>query len=277
MQTKKKMLDISKFIYNSRTDTAHIRDLLLLPTGSPVITFFQMKEIQGKFKSFCSKSPILAAIPPSFYPASARYLASTAVSISKRLFVVRRPLPILERVVAGSYLHGILEKLLFLKYSKRKIIDITLHFFSRIRFEEYYPSANRLDNVKIEETIRMPGIVRHGYSLWYTLIPVFITAIGGFKTYSEIILNPDVLDAIKSSIIEWSELNIIQASDMFERIIDYINGVENRNPDMTELDKLRIEASKNIISRLVIASLTVCVLLSASYFTGNDFLVEYSL
>lgn len=77
-------------------------------------------------------------------------------------------------------------------------------------------------------------------------------------------------------LIAWSDLTIIRVSDVFDQIYGSISRVESTTPEVTESDKIMMEASKIVISRLVIASLTVCILLSASYLTDNDLLLEYS-
>lgn len=296
---KSQMLSISNIIFNSRMDTARIRNFF--PTGSPVMremTLLQMQKIQERaLEEFFSKSPILTHIPPLSYFASARYLASTAVSISRDLFVVRRPLPCLERIAQTIYsrkvvdrfrtseynLRGVIDKLLIFKYPER-LHDITVKISDRINLlqKRYDPFSNFLDMVKDDilfkadfEKSLMSGVVRQGYSIWHTLIPVLITNIGVFKTHSEI-LHPDVLHSIKECLLAWSDLSIIRVSDVFDQIYGYIIRVESTAPDVTESDKIMMEASKIVISRLVIASLTVCILLSASYLTGNDLLVEYS-
>lgn len=52
--------------------------------------------------------------------------------------------------------------------------------------------------------------------------------------------------------------------------------VESTSADVTESDKIMMEASKIVVSRLVIASLTVCILATVTYITGEDLLQEYS-
>lgn len=64
-------------------------------------------QLRERYANNFSKSPLLCAIPPHLYPASAKDLAFSAVSISKRLLVMRRPLPIsgtvLELLAASQY------------------------------------------------------------------------------------------------------------------------------------------------------------------------------
>jgi len=158
---------------------------------------------------------------------------------------------------------------------------MTVKISDRIKLLEkgYDPFSSFLDTVKNDlqsktdgEISIMGGVVRQGYSIWHTLIPVLITNIGVFKTHGEI-LNPDVLQSIKDCLIAWSDLTIIRLSDVFDQIYGYISRVESTTPEVT--DKIMMEASKIEISRLVIASLTVCILLSATYLTNNDLLLEY--
>lgn len=80
------------------------------PTGSLLMSYmsqYKILQVRSWYSKHFSTSPMLCAYPPIFYPASAQYLALSAVSISRRLLVMRRPLPILGTIVANKYLSGV--------------------------------------------------------------------------------------------------------------------------------------------------------------------------
>lgn len=294
------ILSISNLIFKPRMHTGRIRSYY--PIGSPVMremTQYKRKEIESIFlKGVFSRLPILTSCPPSLYYGSAYYLASIVVSISKHQFVMRRPLPILDRIVkAYSYrsaasryfsseysFRGLMNKVLIFK-ERNRLIDMTVKISDLMDLLEkrYTPISSFLDRVKADINPEIwktcsgsiLSVVRHGYSIWYTLIPALIMNIGVFKTHGDI-LTPDILQSIKDNLLMWAASDSMGVNDALNQINGKIMIAESTSADVTESDKIMMEASKIVVSRLVIASLTVCILATVTYITGEDLLQEYS-
>lgn len=100
---------IYHFIFIAR-GYAGSRRVMPEPTASPLMTEmsqYTRLKVGSWYSKFWSSSPMLCSYPPIYYAASARHLAYCAVSISRRLLVMRRPLPILGAIVANKYLSGV--------------------------------------------------------------------------------------------------------------------------------------------------------------------------
>lgn len=80
--------------------------------SSPLLTFMSQYNVSSRHSHLFSTSPILTSYPPCVYGASAHYLAMCAQSISKRLLVMRRPLPLLATISSNKYSSGLFSKLI---------------------------------------------------------------------------------------------------------------------------------------------------------------------
>lgn len=85
---------------------------------------YKILQVRSWYSKHFSTSPMLCAYPPIFYPGSAQYLAFSVVSISRRLLVMRRPLPIFGTIVANKYREGVYAKLLTLMEYSRIIREL---------------------------------------------------------------------------------------------------------------------------------------------------------
>ena len=75
----------------------------------------QYKILQVRYwysKHNFQRSPILLEFPTFLRYVSVYYLAFSAVSINKRNIIIRKTLPILNRILATKYVDGLYEKLL---------------------------------------------------------------------------------------------------------------------------------------------------------------------
>lgn len=106
-----------RFIFIAR-GYAGSRRVIAEPTASLLMSYmsqYKILEVRSWYSKFWSSSPMLCAYPPTFYAASARYLAFCAVSITRKQLVMRRPLPILGTIAANKYLSGIYKQIIRLQ------------------------------------------------------------------------------------------------------------------------------------------------------------------
>ena len=97
------------------------------PTASLLMTemsLYKIKAVRSFYSQYFSTSPMLCSYPPQFDYASAQYLAFCAESISSRLLVMRRPLPLLSRILSNNYLSGTYEKLVFRTFRFAQYLEI---------------------------------------------------------------------------------------------------------------------------------------------------------
>ena len=266
------------------------------PTTSLLMTEmsqFKSSQLRKQYANTFCKSPLLCAYPPHVYAASAKHLGFSAVSISKRLLIMRRPLPISGTVlgfkVASQYTKGVFDKLLTLRnenislYLRRfrlpqTINDGLTNFLWRgyeYEFLSPYIMAYQANNNAMNLAICL------GFQIWYALYPNIMLALP-YYDFSDI-LSPDKVLYIKNEISSWSQQMIDNKIDICENIRYWFTqpaalgmfepassssspeGVLNdtgiREPPGVESNH------KVVLRRLVIACIATLILSSVSYTT----------
>jgi len=279
---KRYIHSISNWIFKALMYTGWREDY---PIGSPVMRgmtrykiFLEIERSLWYSKLF-SKLPTLCGYPPIIYPS--RYLAFTALSISREEFVVRRAQPILERVLAGGSLFNqlLIMKENFNLHLMASKITYKLYTWDK-DFLEYSRLSNYLDMVKADyhwvERIKADChwvniAIRMGHSIGYILLPPKLCQ---FYLFTDIITQ-DVLQSIKDIIQEWSETR--EAGDVCDQIkktimesVDDTTMRENTSPGTKPHNNAIV-----VLNRLMIGSLAACILVSLSYISGSDQLQEY--
>lgn len=244
---------------------------------------YQMLQLELWYSKRLCRWPLLCAYPPIFYPASAQYLAYIVVSISRRLLVMRRPLPILGTIVANKYRVGVLEKLLSLRNDTLKS-RMPFPFqglnacFSNLIWK--YNSHNFLAfKVNIDA---MNLAICFGFQIWYSLLPSFLLTLNPYDINQ--ILSPDIFKDIHKQLCHIWNKNIIHEyiihngmqDKMREAGITFESGVSSTSWDPLGIiaAEEREVAHKDLLKTLLICSLALCILSSVTY-AGIDLCQEF--
>lgn len=244
---------LSNFLFIARGH-AGSRRVSPEPTGSLLMSNmsqYKILQVRSWYSKHFSTSPMLCAYHPIFYPASAQYLAFCVVSISRRLLVMRRPLPILGTIVANKYRDGIYAKLLTL-IDKNIISQRTIQFMDKKEDEmgiekripellrkrinlnngahqsinqgfsnfiwrgyEYEMVSHYLD-VITANTAAMNFAICLGFQIWYSLMPSLMLTIGYYDFH--LILSPEAVKSFKDTTREWSPQTIKLAAELCENL-----------------------------------------------------------
>lgn len=305
---------LSNFLFIARGH-AGCRRVSPEPTGSLLMSNmsqYKILQVRSWYSKHFSTSPMLCAYHPIFYPASAQYLAFCVVSISRRLLVMRRPLPILGTIVANKYRDGIYAKLLTL-IDKNIISQRTIQFMEKIRKEhemgiekiipellrkrlrahqsinqgfsnfiwrgyEYEMVSHYID-VLTANTAAMNLAICLGFQIWYSLMPSLMLTIGYYDFH--LILSPEAVKSFKDTTREWSPQTIKLATELCENLNQSLMQAAGSSAESNETGTLEIrggeESHKVVLRKLVIACLAVCLLSTVSYITvgGTELCLQF--
>lgn len=199
---------------------------------------------------FCSM-PLLVAYPPIFYPASVSHLSFSAVSISKKLLVLRRPLPLLGRIAAYNQVAGIYTKLLVSNPMKRITENQVIY---------KYGVTTPCDAIIFCLCI--------GFSMWYAMLPDTLLTMPSYNSY-DVLLNPDVMETIRritSTMSDdiarlflgvFSDLSMIMSSDGASPVMTSTGiNADSQAESCSHFDPLRV-TRREMLTKLIFSCLTV--------------------
>lgn len=204
-------------------------------------------------KTLFSSMPLLVAYPPIFYPASVSHLSFSAVSISKKLFVLRRPLPLLGRIAAYNQVAGIYTKLLVGNPMKRITENQVIYKYG------------------VGVTTPCDAIIFClciGFSMWYAMLPNTLLTMPSYNSY-DVLLNPDVMETIRritSTMSDdiarlflgvFSDLSMIMSSDGASPVMTSTGiNADSQAESCSHFDPLRV-THREMLTKLIFSCLTV--------------------
>lgn len=300
---------ISNLLFIARGH-AGSRRITPFPTSSQLMT--EMCQFRSNIlhersrNSNFSTSPILCSYPPIFYAASAQYLASRVVSISRQKLVMRRPLPILSTIICNRYICGIYDKILQSQIStliRRRLLNleylIERNIYERLGTRRYqsineglsnflwrgyeYEAISKYISALTANVESMNFAICLGFQIWYSHIPSLLLSLG-INNLNQI-LTPEVVNHSISCTREWTSDMIYQSIQVFENLFQtYMQGgsieccmgeSDAESNETVTFDPLGIRdvevvehsMHKYQLLKLVTACLTVCMLNAVIYTT----------
>lgn len=224
------------------------------PTSSLLMTQmsqYKILHLKDRSSKEFLKSTMLCAYPSFLYPASARYLASAVVSISRHLLIMRRPLPIpLATILANKYRSHIYNHLIDSQRIPQRIrifqylrmIEFEVGFalivpnilrrrqrrsqniyegFSNFLWRGYeYEAISYYQRVYRANMDSMNLAICMGFQIWFSLLPDIMLSLENF-TYTEI-LSPYIVNSVRESTQGWSEDVINPVVDLYKNCLRFL-------------------------------------------------------
>lgn len=132
------------------------------------MSLYQILQARDWYSKHFRKSTMLCAYPPHLYTASAQYLAFSVESISRKLLIMRRPLPIdLGTILANKYRKGLYNHLL---HSDR--FPQMFRMFKILKMRERERGLECLIPNVLRRQLRAPQSINEGFTnfIWRRVV-----------------------------------------------------------------------------------------------------------